>query len=120
MVRAPRVHQFAVAEAAITVVRRTRSLGRYHRRSQRMIGRASLAIRGAVFGLLRTLHHQSADALGIFFGRVSRDAKARLRVELREIGGQPQPALRNLANAAPLPMHRSEEQTSELQSLRHP
>src|SRR5664279_4513545 len=114
MCLAPHVHQVIAAQPAITVISSASSLGRHHRRPQGMVRGAAVAVRRAILGLLRALHHQAADALWILLGRVSRHTKPRLRIKLREFGGQPQTALRYFTDAAPLAMYHSKDRRHQL------
>src|SRR5580700_6114658 len=102
---APDVYQAVAPQSAITVVRRTRALGRHHGRSQRMVGCAAFAIRRTFFRLLCSLHYQTANTLGILLCGVSRNAKTGLGIKLGKLRSQSQPALCDLADPAPLPMH---------------
>ena len=79
-----------------------------------MVGRATLAVGRTLFRLLRTLHHQAADALGVFLRRVSRYPKSRLCIEFGVFRGQPQTALRDFSDTAPLAMHHSKNLRHQL------
>src|SRR5664279_2134685 len=101
------VYKFMFAQPPVTIIGGARSLGRNHRRAERMIRRATITVCSAVMRLLRSLHHQPANALRIFLGGISGHTKASLGVELGKLRSQGKSALWDLANTSPLAIYHS-------------
>src|SRR5262245_19937688 len=94
-----------ISDAAVAVIGRARSLGRNHGCPQRRLGGAFSPERRAFAGLLQSLQDLAADA-HIVRGRAAargRRRKTTFGIEVGVFGAQAEPAIRNLADAAPVP-----------------
>src|SRR5687767_1178717 len=89
---------------AVGVISRTRALGRDHGRSQRPPRRAGCAERGTIMRLLNALKNLPADADGWLPGVDFSDFENPRRIMIAEFVAQFIAALRNAADAAPLPV----------------
>src|ERR1019366_9351930 len=88
--------------APVLVIRGAGALGRYHWRAQWIFRRASYGKCGAVHGLLQTLEHLCADALGGLFRRHFLRPKYAVGVEFRIFFPQVESTVWNSADPAPL------------------
>src|SRR5262249_43959927 len=94
-----------ISDAAIAVVCRARSLGRNHGCPQGRFRGAFPPERRAFAGLLQSLQDLAADT-NILRGRAAacvRKGKTTFGIEVSVFGAQAEPAIRNLADAAPAP-----------------
>src|SRR5579884_1149950 len=87
---------------AVLVISRAGTLGRYHRRAQRLFRSTTGAKRGTIDWLAQTLEHQRADALFGFVHGCALQSKNFRRIERRVFFAKTQSAARDDANAAPL------------------
>src|SRR5262249_14575181 len=85
----------------VVIVGGTRPLRRHHRRPQRVLRGAGLAEGRALVRLLEALQDQAADAHTRFWSLHALDGEAPLGVQRGVRRGQPEPAPRDRADAAP-------------------
>ena len=88
--------------AAVAIIGGARALGRYHRRAERMLWRAECSKSGTFERLVDALQDQAADAVAAFLSSVICQPEAAFGVKEGVTRTQPQSALGDLADAAPL------------------
>src|SRR5688572_27416269 len=87
---------------SVTIISRTRSFARNHRRTDWVLGRAARTERRAISRFFDAAHDFAADAVAGFDGHCGRQSELFRGVIVRQLGPQAPTALRNRAETTPV------------------